>query len=325
MISPTVLRVDHATKVFPGQKRRAYVEAVSDVSLELSKGEIVALVGESGSGKTTLGRMVTGVETPTRGHVQLASHDEPGRKGRHAKRAVQMVFQDPYAALNPFNTIGYTLSRPLVNYGKLSATEARDRAAEILRTVQLTPPEDYLEKRPHELSGGQRQRVVVARALAAEPEIMVADEPVSMLDVSIRADILRLLKGLIDEQHVSAMLYITHDLLSARLLASRILVLYQGHLVEAGSTDAVVLHPTHPYTQLLWSSIPNPKRAGEKVAAFPRTRNEHQAVSRGCPFAARCPFVLEICWEERPRLLPVSGDREVACHVVAGERPRTVH
>lgn len=315
MNAQPVLSVEGVTKVFRAQNRNAaQVEAVSAVSLTLHEREITALVGESGSGKTTLGRMIAGVELPTAGRITISS-GESNLRTHTRRRAVQMVFQDPYAALNPFNTIGYTLSRPLVNYGRLSPDRARSRAAELLRTVQLTPPEDYLVKRPHELSGGQRQRVVVARALAAEPEIMVADEPVSMLDVSIRADILRLLKGLVEEGHVRAMLYITHDLLSARLIANRILVLYRGHLVEEGSTDRVVLHPAHPYTQLLWSAIPNPRRRGEEGGVPPKALSDRDAISRGCPFAPRCPLVIDRCWEERPPLVPVSPERSLACHV----------
>lgn len=321
MDSRPVLSVEGVTKVFRAQNRQTnQVEAVSDVSLSLREGEITALVGESGSGKTTIGRMIAGVEIPTAGKIETAASDRTPA-GRTRRRAVQMVFQDPYAALNPFNTVAYSVSRPLVNYGHLSGDRTRAMAAELLATVQLTPPDEFLAKRPHELSGGQRQRVVVARALAAEPEIVVADEPVSMLDVSIRADILRLLKGLVDEGHVRAMLYITHDLLSARLIANRILVLYRGHLVESGDTDSVVLHPAHPYTQLLWSAIPNPRR-GEEVRAAPRKAlMEREGPSRGCPFASRCPLVIERCWEERPPLVPHGSDRTIACHVVAGKEP----
>jgi len=308
------LRVEGVTRVFQGAGRRgARVVALRDVSFDLMPGEVLALVGESGSGKTTIGRIVTGVDRPTSGTVTLAGG--AGTTAGTDRRRVQMVFQDPYAALNPFNTVAYTVSRPLVNYDGLSGDKARERVAQILRTVQLTPPEEYLDKRPHQLSGGQRQRVVVARALAAGPEIVVADEPVSMLDVSIRADILQLLRGLLDERRVVAMLYITHDLLSARLLARRIMVLYRGHLVETGPTAQILARPAHPYTQMLWAAIPNPRRAarGEEVPAPAAASGD--APENGCPFAPRCPLALDRCWSERPALRPIDG-RRVACHVV---------
>lgn len=286
-----------------------------DVSFELMEGEVVALVGESGSGKTTIGRLVTGVEIPTQGSIRLRQATAGDQRSR--RQRVQMVFQDPYAALNPFNPVSYAISRPLVNYQRLGADAARERAGEILRTVQLSPPEEFLEKRPHQLSGGQRQRVVVARALAAGPEVVIADEPVSMLDVSIRADILRLLHDLIETRQVAAMLYITHDLLSARLLADRIMVLYRGHVVEMGSATNILSEPRHPYSQLLWSAIPNPKRAarGEMPAAPAAATGE--VPSHGCVFAPRCPLAVDRCWTEVPKLTHMEDGRLVACHVVA--------
>ena len=316
MSSQSVLSAHGLSKVFRGAGRRgAQVAAVQDVSFDLVAGEAVALVGESGSGKTTIGRIVTGVEQPTSGTVRLM-HGNVTPRGRERRR-VQMVFQDPYAALNPFNTVAYSISRPLVNYEGLSAAKARERVAEMLATVQLTPPEEYLDKRPHQLSGGQRQRVVVARALAAGPDIVVADEPVSMLDVSIRADILRLLKGLLDERHVTAMLYITHDLLSARLMAQRILVLYRGHLAESGRTADVLARPLHPYTQMLWAAIPNPRRAARGETVPMPVQGTAPANAEGCPFAPRCPLVIDRCLSEKPTLSPLPDGRQVACHVVA--------
>ncbi len=323
MSSAPVLEVDGLTRVFRAAGRQsAQVVAVRNVSFRLEPGEVLAVVGESGSGKTTIGRIVTGVDQPTAGRVALAGQ---GRRPTPAdRRRVQMVFQDPYAALNPFNTVAYAVSRPLVNYQGLAARQARERAAGILATVQLTPPEAYLDKRPHQLSGGQRQRVAIARALAAGPDIVVADEPVSMLDVSIRADILKLLKSLLDEGRVMAMLYITHDLLSARLLAKRVLVLYRGHVVETGRTADILARPAHPYTQMLWAAIPNPRRAarGEVVPMPAAAKGE--APPNGCPFAPRCPLVVDRCWQEMPALLPMADGREAACHVVA-QAPAVAH
>lgn len=317
MLSQPVLSVEGLSKVFRGQgKRKTDVAAVSDVSFTLQAGEVVALVGESGSGKTTIGRIVTGVDAPTAGQVRLAPAETAGRS-RLERRRVQMVFQDPYSALNPFNSVAYAVSRPLINYGRVRPAEARARVAEILATVQLTPPEEYLDKRPHQLSGGQRQRVVVARALAAGPDIVVADEPVSMLDVSIRADILQLLRDLLDQGRVTAMLYITHDLLSARLIAQRILVLYRGNLVETGVTAEVLAEPLHPYTRLLWAAIPNPRRAarGESVAA--QASATQPAPPGACPFVLRCPLAIDRCRVENPALVAAGDARKVACHVVA--------
>jgi peptide/nickel transport system ATP-binding protein len=319
MPAEAVLRASRLTKVFTtgGFGRVTAIEAVSDVSFEIGEGEVVALVGESGSGKTTIGRMVAGIESITSGRVELAPRQAPAEARDRGRRRVQVVFQDPYASLNPFNSVGYTLSRPLLNCQRVRPNEARQRILELLATVQLTPPEAFIDKRPHELSGGQRQRVVVARALAAAPEIVVADEPVSMLDVSIRADVLHLLRGLLEQGRVRAMLYITHDLLSARLLARRILVLYRGVLVESGSTAAIVSEPLHPYTQLLWSAIPNPKRAARGDRVVVPAAGSTPAPRAGCPFAPRCPLVVDRCWQERPALVAVDAGRAVACHVAA--------
>ncbi|MCF6471779.1 ABC transporter ATP-binding protein [Nonomuraea sp. MG754425] len=251
-----VLSVRDAVKDY--QVRRSVTRAVAGVSFDLHRGRVTALVGQSGSGKTTLARLVTGVERPTSGSVTF--HDGldvgrlRGRRLRAYRRHVQLVFQDPFAALNPTRTLGYALSRPLRNHLGLSAAAARDRAAGLLETVGL--PTQFLDKLPHQLSGGQRQRVVIARALAPEPQVVVADEPLSMLDVSIRAEILELLDRLVRERGI-AMLYITHDLLSARLLADEVLVLRNGQVVESGPTMRVIGQAEHDYTRLLLDSIPN--------------------------------------------------------------------
>ncbi len=316
-MSEPVLKVEQLTKIFKSGGRKAEpLVAVRRVSFDLEEGDVVALVGESGSGKTTIGRMLAGIEVPTEGRIELRA--EPGERAPKMRmQRVQMVFQDPYAALNPFNRISYTVTRPLINYQKLSAADALERARTLLRTVQLTPPDEYLEKRPHQLSGGQRQRVVIARALAASPEIVIADEPVSMLDVSIRADVLRLLRDLLEEKRVSAMLYITHDLLSARLLAKRIMVLYRGHVVEMGDTESLLSHPQHPYTQLLWSAIPNPRRAARGEQVVVPAAGIGNIPKNGCPFQPRCPLAIDRCQHEVPELTVVQDGQQVACHVVA--------
>lgn len=240
------------------------VDAVTDVSFVLRKSEVTALVGQSGSGKTTIARMITGVETPTEGSIVFHSkegeqqvHKFRGRALRSYRSHVQMVFQDPYSSLNPAHTVEYILTRPLRNHAKLSKSQARDRAAELLETVALTPAARYLQRFAYELSGGQRQRVVIARALAPNPDLIVADEPISSLDVSIRAEILMLLNKLVQERDVG-ILYITHDLLSARMLSDETIVLNGGRVVEHGPSLRVIREPADAYTRQLLEAVPNP-------------------------------------------------------------------
>ncbi|GAA3829633.1 ABC transporter ATP-binding protein [Streptomyces chiangmaiensis] len=257
-----VLVVEHAGKTYRTRQglRTTAVRAVDDVSFALRPGRVSALVGQSGSGKTTLARLVTGVERPTTGSVVFKGGrvDTLRRRGlRRYRRHVQLVFQDPFAALNPTRTVAYALGRPLRNHLGLDGEQARRRAAELLETVGMSPAEQYLDKLPGQLSGGQRQRVVIARALAPEPEVLVADEPISMLDVSIRAEIIELLGRLVRERGI-AMLYITHDLLSARLLADEVLVLNEGVMVERGPTRTVIGETKDPYTRTLLAAIPRP-------------------------------------------------------------------
>ncbi|MHA7133612.1 ABC transporter ATP-binding protein [Oerskovia turbata] len=255
--------VSDVTKVYaPPRRGEDPVRAVDGVSFTLQPGESLALVGASGSGKSTIAKMITGVERPTSGEITFGERrvDRLRRRDlRRFHREVQMVFQDPYSALNPLHTVEYTLTRPLENHAGLRGREARAKMLELLETVGLTPVEQFAAKLPHQLSGGQRQRVVIARALASDPQVIVADEPVSMLDVSLRAGVLALLEDLRSTWGVS-MLYITHDLLSARLVTDRIMVLHQGRVVEAGPTADVLRHPTDPYTVRLLDAVPNPAR-----------------------------------------------------------------
>ncbi|EWS80147.1 ABC transporter ATP-binding protein [Brachybacterium phenoliresistens] len=257
------LRVEGVTKSFaPPRRRAAGVLAVDDVSFTLAPGGATALVGQSGSGKSTLAKMITGVEKPTAGTIHLGSTSIGplrGRALRELRRTVQMVFQDPYSALNPLSTVEYTLTRALANLTDLRGPALRRRMLELLETVGLTPVEQYAAKLPHQLSGGQRQRVVIARALAADPQVIIADEPVSMLDVSLRAGVLALLRDLRERTGMS-LLYITHDLLSARLITDDILVLHEGRVVEQGPTAQVMRHPRDEYTIRLLEAIPDPAR-----------------------------------------------------------------
>ncbi|TDN91460.1 ABC transporter ATP-binding protein [Microbacterium sp. BK668] len=259
--SPIVV-LDSVSKTYHRREgmRRVPVEAVQDASFALIPGQVRALVGQSGSGKSTIAKMITGTEHCTSGTITVGGKDATRLRGRALARHradVQMVFQDPFSALNPTTTIGHALSRPLRNHLGLRGRAVAQRSAELLESVGLSPGESYLDKLPHQLSGGQRQRVVIARAMAPEPRVLIADEPISMLDVSIRAEILELLADMV-RRHDMAMLYITHDLLSARLLADRTMVMHRGRIVEDGETQEVVLRPKEEYTRLLLDAIPNP-------------------------------------------------------------------
>ncbi|ALV44259.1 peptide/nickel transport system ATP-binding protein [Arthrobacter alpinus] len=236
------------------------LKAVNDVSFSVESGKTVALVGQSGSGKSTIAKLLMQLERPTSGAIMLdgVPVQRRGAGLRQYRRDVQMVFQDPFASLNPFHTVGHHLARPLKLHGKAKTAEETDAAvAELLTRVQLDP--EAAAKHPHEMSGGQRQRVAIARALAPEPRILVADEPVSMLDVSIRLGVLNLLADLQRADNLGV-LYITHDLATARHFSDEILVMYQGEIVEAGPSDEVILNPQHPYTQLLAEAAPNPEK-----------------------------------------------------------------
>ena len=261
-----VLTVDDVTKVF--EKRRGLkvdrTVAVADTSFVLRKGAVTALVGQSGSGKSTLARMITGIDSPTEGRIVFHGPDGDqevssfrGRALRTYRSHVQMVFQDPYSALNPTKRLGQILERPLINYHGLKGDARRARVEELLETVALTPADRFVNRYAYELSGGQRQRVVIARALAVLPEVIVADEPISSLDVSIRAEILELLNDLVQDHDVG-ILYITHDLLSARMLADDVIVLNEGRVVEQGPALQVIRDPQDDYTRTLLDAVPNP-------------------------------------------------------------------
>jgi ABC-type glutathione transport system ATPase component len=265
------LTVSGVSKVYRARSRgrdRRKVAAVDDVSFVIAPGAAVGLVGASGSGKSTLARLITGSERPTSGSITFGPTDIGKLRAgglRHLHHQVQMVFQDPYGALNPLHTVEYTLMRPGQNFLHMSASQARRRVGELLETVGLVPASQFAAKLPHQLSGGQRQRVLIARALACEPGLIVADEPVSMLDVSLRAGVLDLLAELRRERGLS-LLYITHDLLSARVITDELLVLYQGRIVERGPTRQVLQHPQHDYTVRLLDAVANPLAAAAPAA-----------------------------------------------------------
>ena len=254
------LVVKELSKTYRIRGGRGTFTAVDNVSFTLPPGAALGLVGASGSGKSTIAKMITGSERPTSGSIKFGdlAVEKLGANGlRSLHGRVQMVFQDPYAALNPLHTVEYHVTRPLQNFLGMSARKASERVHELLETVGLTPAAQYTGKLPHQLSGGQRQRVVIARALACDPELVVADEPVSMLDVSLRAGVLRLLADLRVKRGLS-LLYITHDLLGARVISDEILVLHKGKVVEQGPTKYVLQHPKHEYTIQLLDAIATP-------------------------------------------------------------------
>jgi peptide/nickel transport system ATP-binding protein len=321
-MSEELLRTEGLTRHFKVGKMtsRQRLHAVDDVNLTIGRGEIVALVGESGSGKSTIARMLALVYTPTRGEIFFEGKPLSRLRGRSSRLAysgdVPMVFQDPYSSLNPAYRISHGIGRGMkLHRGDLSAAERRSELHRVLEAVGLVPVADTQRRFPYELSGGQRQRVGFAQALALKPKLIVADEPVSMLDVSIRVGVLNLMSELREHEGVS-FLYITHDVASARYLADRVLVMYAGHLVEEGPTDDVLHHPRHPYTQLLLSAVPDPR--GELGLADAGDIGEPPKVvdpKPGCRFRSRCPLAIARCESETPLLRELGDGRRVACHV----------
>jgi peptide/nickel transport system ATP-binding protein len=256
-------------------RKKRFLRAVDDVSFTLRPGVITALVGESGSGKSTVARVLARLFEPTSGRALLDGKDVLTSSGRDDLRGyrshVQMIFQDPFGSLNPVRTVAHHIERPLVIHAVVPRARVRDRIHELLQTVGLVPPEKVAAKYPHQLSGGQRQRVAIARALAVEPAVILADEPISMLDVSIRIGILNLMLDLKERRSI-AFLYITHDIASARYVADEVLVMYAGQIVEQGPTDSVLLEPLHPYTRLLLSAVPHPE-AGLRQERLPKRKD----------------------------------------------------
>jgi oligopeptide/dipeptide ABC transporter ATP-binding protein len=297
------------------------LRAVDDVSLDLGAGEIVAIVGESGSGKTTTGKLVTVQERPTAGSIRFEGIEIAGLAGQALtdyRRHVQMIFQNPYEALDPRYTIARSVMEPLVIHGIGSAPEQRDAARAMLEKVDLRPVSRFADAYPADLSGGQLQRVAIARALVLRPRLVVADEPVSMLDVSVRAGIMNLMLSLSGELGLAS-LYITHDLAVARAMSTRIAVMYLGVIVEEGPTETLVSRAAHPYTRLLVGAVPEhrPGTRRERV----RLRGEAATLTgtpAGCRFAARCPRAQAVCLDTPPPRVPVSGGHWSACHF-AGE------
>jgi peptide/nickel transport system ATP-binding protein len=300
--------------------RKLAVHAVDNVSVRLDAGKVTALVGESGAGKTTVARLLAQIIKPDKGQVLLEGKPAPSGRPRSYAAKVQMVLQDPFASLNPVHRIRHDLERPLkIHHLANGNTDAA--VADLLKRVALKPPDSFASKFPHELSGGQRQRVAIARALAVRPKVLIADEPVSMLDVSIRLGVLNLLADLRDKEHL-AILYVTHDIASARYLADTIVVMYAGQLVEAAPSATLTDSPAHPYTQLLLSAAPDPDRETPPHLADRGAPPSMQALPSGCRFHPRCPHAMDICKRQAPPNVAVASDHIAACwlHVDPAER-----
>jgi len=291
--------------------RKARVHAVEDVSVSLEAGKVTAVVGESGAGKTTVGRLLAKILKPDGGDVLLDGRPAPGGRPRSYAAQVQMVFQDPFASLNPVHRVRHHLERPLKIH-HLADGHVDAAVADLLRRVALEPADNFIDKFPHELSGGQRQRVAIARALAVQPRVLIADEPVSMLDVSIRLGVLNLLAGLRDREHL-AILYVTHDIASARYLADTIVVMYAGQLVESAPSVSLTDTPAHPYTQLLLSAAPDPDRARAPELSAPGAPPSLLAPPSGCRFHPRCPHAMDVCRSQAPPNVTVAKGHVAAC------------
>jgi len=318
----TILELEHIVKRYRtgGSFFGTYgkdVIALDQVSIRVVRGEIFGLVGESGSGKTTAGRLIVRLEEPEEGKIYLDSNEIAALKGnalREFRCKVQMIFQDPYQSLNPQFSVFDAVSEPLIIH-KIGNAEARkDSVWQAMKSVGLSPPDDFAHRYPHQLSGGQRQRVAIARAMILKPEFVVADEPTSMLDASISAQIFNILLEMREKLHVS-FLFITHSLAAARYLCDRIAVIYRGNLVEMGPGDEVIQNPKHPYTQALIDALPKFGYSGEVKRYQTLLRAEREASEYvGCPFFGRCKVADETkCRREKPPLKRLGDSHSVAC------------
>ncbi len=323
-MTESLLKVDSLKVWFSGQigfladlfRRPAYIKAVDGVSFELDRGEILGLAGESGCGKTTTAYTVLALYEPKEGRISFGGRDLSSLRGRGLKtfrQKVQIIFQDPYQSLNPRFTVMKSVSEPLVIHGVGNQPERMERTLAALQSAGMIPPEDFLERYPHELSGGQRQRIAIARAIVLDPSLLVADEPVSMLDVSVRAGILNLLKSFARRRNMG-IIYISHDLGTIRYICDRTAIMYLGRIVEIGRSEDVIRHPFHPYTRALIDSVPetNPKMKRVEANLLGRFI-EAERPEFGCRFSPRCPGSLELCSRQEPELMKVGEAHEVAC------------
>jgi len=320
-----LLRVEGLSKWFEIRRgllgRPLLLRAVDGVSFELGRGEAVSLVGESGSGKTTLGKTVLRIYEPTSGRIIFKGRDVTHLRGKELlwyKRETGLVQQDPYGAMPPFMTIYRILEEPLIVHGVGTREERREMVFRALEEVKLTPVEDFAFKYPHMLSGGQLQRVAIARALILRPSLVVADEPVSMLDASVRVEILTLMRELQEKRGIS-FIYITHDLSTTRYFSERILIMYAGHLVEQAPTKELISEPLHPYTQALLAAIPDPDPENRKRLRKVPPGEPPSLINPppGCRFHPRCPYAMDVCRREEPPTVEVKPGHTVKCWLYA--------
>ncbi|MBE3589620.1 MAG: ATP-binding cassette domain-containing protein [Firmicutes bacterium] len=312
-----LLEVKDLRKYFPAG-RGAWVKAIDGVSFEIRRGEVFGLVGESGCGKTTVGRTIVRLYRPTSGSViydGIDVHRAPAAQRRALHRRMQMIFQDPYASLNPRMTVGDIIGEALDIHGLAPSRKARaERVQELLQTVGLN--KDHVNRFPHEFSGGQRQRIGIARALAVDPEFIVADEPISALDVSVQAQVVNLMRKLQEERGLTY-LFIAHDLAMVKYLSDRIGVMYLGRMMEMATSEELHRHPLHPYTQALLSAIPIPdpdvEHSRERIVLQGDVPSPVNPPS-GCPFRTRCPIAQQRCAEETPAFREAAPGHFVACH-----------
>ncbi len=297
--------------------RTRVVHAINGIDFEIGEKEVLGLVGESGSGKTTVARVIVRLYEPTSGKILLNGQETP-LKMKHKelvnyRKHVQMIFQDPFSSLNPLHSVGYGLTRPLKIHRIVEKNQIKEKVLSILEEAGLVPPQQIYDKFPYELSGGQRQRVGIARAIAVQPQLILADEPTSMLDVSIRLDIMNQMLDLKEKEGVSY-LFITHDLAGAHYMSDRIAIMYAGYLVEIGPSDDVINDPKHPYTQLLKKAAPKPESGLEPERVdvggeVPDLTN----LPPGCPFEPRCPFAKPECKERVPEMVKINEKHFVRC------------
>ncbi|HPP70646.1 MAG TPA: ATP-binding cassette domain-containing protein [Pseudothermotoga sp.] len=317
-----ILELENVSKWFPIKRylgRKSYLKAVDEVSFDVNRGETFGLVGESGCGKTTLGRLIVRLYQPTSGkatyldkenHVDLFSMNE--KAFQDYRRKIQMIFQDPYSSLNPRLTVLQIITEGL-GYSNLSSSEKKDLASQVMQSVGLRP--EYLFRYPHEFSGGQRQRIGIARALIMRPELLICDEPVSALDVSVQAQVINLLISL-KEQYDLTYIFIAHDLAVVKYISDRIAVMYLGKLVELSDSKELFSHPLHPYTQALIASVPVADPKVRKLTKLQPIQGEITSPidpPQACLFASRCPYAMKKCYESVPELKSAEGSHQVAC------------